>query len=86
MMRDSQRNGIMKLKRSVSQRDWLITFFLTICKQKHEKIPDNSILVTTDVRSLYTNVPSMEGIETVQTTLKIMLSSVISTYLYLILT
>ena len=87
MMRDSQRNGILKLKRSISQRDWSITFFfLTICKQKREEIPFNSILVTTDVLSLCTNFPTKEGIETVETALKIKLLSVISTFPYLILT
>ena len=35
-----------------------------------EKIPDNSILVTMDVRSLYTNILNKEGIEAVETTLK----------------
>ena len=35
-----------------------------------EKISDNSILVTVDVRSLYTNIPNKEGIEAVETTLK----------------
>ena len=35
-----------------------------------EKNPDNSILVTMDVRSLYTNIPNKEGIEAVETTLK----------------
>ena len=35
-----------------------------------EKIPDNIILVTMDVWSLYTNIPNKEGIEAVETTLK----------------
>ena len=35
-----------------------------------EKISDNSILVTMDLRSLYTNIPNKEGIEAVETTLK----------------
>ena len=34
-----------------------------------EKIPDNSILVTMDLRSLYTNIPNKEGIEALETTL-----------------
>ena len=53
-----------------------------------EKIPDNSILVTMDVRSLYTNIPNKEGIEAVETTLKRknIGTSIISTYLRLVLT
>ena len=35
-----------------------------------EKLPDSSILVTMDVRSLYTNIPNKERIQAVQTTLK----------------
>ena len=35
-----------------------------------EKIPDNSILVTMDVQSLYASIPNKEGIEAVETTLK----------------
>ena len=35
-----------------------------------EKIPDNSIFVTMDVRSLYTHIPNKEGIKAVETTLK----------------
>ena len=66
--------------------DRLHFFFLTICKQKREEIPFNSILVTTDVLSLCTNFPTKEGIETVETALKIKLLSVISTFPYLILT
>ena len=34
-----------------------------------ENIPDNSILVTMDVRSLYTNISNKERIETGETTL-----------------
>ena len=53
-----------------------------------EKIPDNSILVTMDVRSLYTNIPNKEGIETVETTLKRknIGTTIISTFLRLVLT
>ena len=53
-----------------------------------EKIPDNSILVTMDVRSLYTNIPNKEGIEAVETTLKRknIGTRIISTFLRLILT
>ena len=36
-----------------------------------EQIPDNSILVTMDVRYLYTNIPRKKGIEAVETNLKI---------------
>ena len=35
-----------------------------------EKILVNSVLVTMDVRSLYTNIPNKEGIEAAETTLK----------------
>ena len=53
-----------------------------------EKILDNSILVTMDVRSLYTNIPNKEGIEAVETTLKrkSIGTRVISTFLRLVLT
>ena len=33
-------------------------------------IPENSIIVTLDDRSLYTNIPNNEGIKAVETTLK----------------
>ena len=53
-----------------------------------EKIPDNSILVTMDVRSLYTNIPNKEGIEAVETTLKSknIGTRIISTFPRLVLT
>ena len=53
-----------------------------------KKIPDNSILVTMDVRSLYTNIPNKEGIEAVETTLKRknIRTRIISTFLRLVLT
>ena len=53
-----------------------------------EKIPDNSMLVTMDVRSLYTNIPNKEGIEAVETTLKRknIGTTIISTFLRLVLT
>ena len=53
-----------------------------------QKIPDNSILVTMDVRSLYTNIPNKEGIEAVETTLKRknIGTAIISTFLRLVLT
>ena len=35
-----------------------------------EKIPENSIIVTLDDRSLYTNIPNNEGIKAVETTRK----------------
>ena len=34
------------------------------------RIPENSIFVTMDVSSFYTNIPSNEGIRDVETTLK----------------
>ena len=53
-----------------------------------EKISDNSILVTTEVRSLYTNIPNKEGIEAVETNLKRKNKAmrIISTFLRLVLT
>ena len=53
-----------------------------------EKIPNNSILVTMDVRSLYTNTPNKEGIEAVETTLKRknIGTRIVSTFLRLVLT
>ena len=53
-----------------------------------EKIPDNSILVTMDVRSLYTYIPNKEGIEAVEKTLKRknIGTRIISTFLRLVLT
>ena len=53
-----------------------------------EKIPDNSILVTMDVRSLYTNISNREGIEAAETTLKRknIGTRVTSTFLRLVLT
>ena len=52
-----------------------------------EKIPDKRILVTMDVRSLFTNIPNKEGIEAVETTLKRenKAKRIISTFLRLIL-
>ena len=35
-----------------------------------EQIPDNSILVTMDIHSLYTTIPNKERTEGVETTLK----------------
>ena len=56
--------------------------------QHKKKIGDNSILVTMDVRSLYTNIPNKEGIEALETTLKIknVGTRIISTFLQLVLT
>ena len=53
-----------------------------------EKIPDNSILVTMDVRSLYTSIPNKERIEAVETTRKRknIGTRIISTFLRLVLT
>ena len=52
-----------------------------------EKIPDNNILVTMDVRYLFTNFPNKEGTEAVETTLKRKnkATRIISTILRLIL-
>ena len=56
--------------------------------QHKKRIGDNSILVTMDVRSLYTNIPNKEGIEALETTLKIknVGTRIISTFLQLVLT
>ena len=53
-----------------------------------ERIPKNSILVTLDVRSLYTNIPNNEGIKAVETALKqkIVLTEIITAFLHLALT
>ena len=53
-----------------------------------EKTPDNSILVTMNVCSLYTNIPNNEGIEAVETILerKSIGTRIISTFLPLVLT
>ena len=53
-----------------------------------EKIPDNSILVTMDVRSLDTNIPNKEAIEAVETTFnrKSVGKRIFSTFLRLVLT
>ena len=53
-----------------------------------EKIPDNSIFVTMDVRSLYTHIPNKEGIKAVETTLKRknIGTRIISKFLRLVLT
>lgn len=57
------------------------------------EVPEGSILVTMDVRSLYTNVPNNEGIDAVKSYLRTrnrpgdgILSKIISTFLMLILT
>jgi len=62
-----------------------------INKTKNINIPDNSILVTMDVSSLYTNIPNEEGIKAVEETLnkaqtKSIATIVITTLLMLILT
>ena len=53
-----------------------------------ENIPDSSILVNMDVRSLYTNIPIKKRIEVVETTLKRknIGTRIISTLLRLVLT
>ena len=52
-----------------------------------EKIPDNKILLTMDVRSLYANIPNKKGIDAVETTLKRknVGTRIISTFLRLVL-
>ena len=52
------------------------------------KLPGNSILVTADVRSVYTNIPNKEGIEAVETFLKSknIGTKIILTFLCLVLT
>ena len=56
-----------------------------------EKIPDNSYLVSVDVRSLYTSIPNSEGIKAVKAYLenfsrKTVATKVVTTFLLLILT
>ena len=53
-----------------------------------EKTTDNSILVTMNICSLYTNIPNKEGIEAVETILerKSIGTRIISTFLPLVLT
>ena len=53
-----------------------------------EKTTDNSILVTMNICSLYTNIPNKEGIETVETILerKSIGTRIISTFVPLVLT
>ena len=56
-----------------------------------EEVPENSLLVTLDVKSLYTNIPNNEGIKAVKEAYdkhpnKTVLTKVITTFLSLILT
>ena len=53
-----------------------------------KKVPQESFLVTMDVRSLYTNIPNNEGIKAVETTLKrkILQTKVIISFLKSVLT
>ena len=69
------------------------TNFLNKLDSLPEELPDDAIMVTMDVRSLYTNVPNNEGIEAVKHFLRTrnrpgdgILAKVISTFLLLILT
>ena len=56
-----------------------------------EKLPENSYLVTMDVKSLYTNIPNIEGIAATRkwlqnSPLQSVLTKVVTTFLALILT
>ena len=53
-----------------------------------ERIPENSILVTMDIRSLYTSIPNNEGIKAVKRTLskKNIARRIIATFFHLVLT
>ena len=56
-----------------------------------ETVPDNSYLVSLDVKSLYTNIPNSEGIKVAKSSLdnlprKAIATKVITTFLSLILT
>ena len=69
------------------------TDFLQKLRALPEELPEDALLVTMDVRSLYTNVPNQEGIEAVKSYLRARakpsdrsLSQVIATFLSLILT
>ena len=59
-------------------------------KLKDQRVQKNTILVTMDVKSLYTNIPNQEGIQAVKSVLeksnKSSLTSVITSFLGLILT
>ena len=69
------------------------TDFLNKLEALPEELPENTIMVTMDVRALYTNVPNNEGIDAVKHFLRArnkpgdnVLSRIISTFLLLILT
>ena len=66
------------------------TDFLTRLNQLPESLPNGSILITMDVKSLYTNIRNQEGIEAVNSYLKDSdkgnLTNTISAFLTLILT
>ena len=66
------------------------TDFLNRLNQLPEVLPNGSILVTLDVKSLYANIPNQEGIEAVNSYLKDSdkgnLTNVITAFLTLILT
>ena len=69
------------------------TDFLNKLNSLPEELPEDAIMVTMDVRSLYTNVPNDEGIDAVKHYLRTrnrpgdgILAKVISTFLLLILT
>ena len=66
------------------------TDFLNKIKDASKNLPVNSILVTMDVKSLYTNIPNHEGIDAVRSLLtqsdKQSQIPVITSFLWLILT
>ena len=69
------------------------TDFLNKLNSLPEELPEDAIMVTMDVRSLYTNVPNDEGIDAVKHFLQArnrpgdgVLAKIISTFLLLILT
>ena len=69
------------------------TNFLTKLDELPEELPDNTLMVTMDVRSLYTNVPNNEGINAVKHYLRKrnnpgdgVLAKILSKFLLLILT
>ena len=67
-----------------------MTFYENLTKSK-KKTPGNPCLVSLDVRSLYTSIPSSEGFKAVKTSLekfprRKVATKIITTFLSLILT
>ena len=68
-----------------------VTFYAKKKQKTNRKIPDNSYLVSLDLRSFYTSIPNSKGIKAVKTSLanfprRTVATKVIITLLSLILT